>query len=97
MAERTSIEEIRNELQALRGEIARIGKIEIGLAKAHSDWSAHGRWSSGSKALLGDFDLTTRIGLPETAAQLDKIISETTSTRFLEVAKSLKEMLVEKK
>lgn len=97
MPEKIAIEEIRKELQALRGEFARIGEIAISFAKAHSDWSAHARWSSGCSALLGQFDLSTSIGLPTTSTQLDKIISETTSTRFLEVAKSLKDMLIEKK
>ena len=87
---------ILQELQALRTEMGRFIIPGIGFSKDHSDWSAHAKWSSGSKNLLGDFDLTARIGLPSTAAQLDKIIADTSSTRFLEVAKSLQDMVVEK-
>lgn len=97
MREKMPIEEIRSELEALRGEIGRIGGLGIPSVKGHSDWGAHGKWSSYSKALMGDFDLSTKIGIPTTAAQLDKVITETTSTRFLEVAKSLRDMIAEKK
>lgn len=87
---------IVKELQALKTEIGKIGQFTIPMAKDHGDWSAHGKWSSGSKALLGDFDLTTKIGQPTSKAQLDQIIMEASSSRFLEVAKSLQSMIGEK-
>lgn len=89
-------EDIYKELKTLQEEVARMKGMSMPFTAAHTDWSAHAKWSSGSRELLGDFDLSTKIGLPATAAQLDKIIAETTSTRFLEVARSLKEMLAEK-
>ncbi|TVL96629.1 MAG: hypothetical protein CV087_23525 [Candidatus Brocadia sp. WS118] len=94
-AEKIPIEEIRTELQSIRGELARFGSFLTPFVKDHSDWSAHGKWSSGHKNLLGDFSLSTRIGLPSSTQQLDKIISESSSTRFLEVAKSLGDLLIE--
>lgn len=87
---------ILQELQSLRTEMGRFVVPGIGFAKDHSDWSAHADWSSGSKNLLGDFNLSTRIGLPSTTAQLDNIIADSSSVRFLEVVKSLQDMIVEK-
>ena len=87
-----STEEIRSELVSLRTEIGRLG-----FAKAHSDWSAHADWSSSSKALEGQFSLATKIGNPAEAIQLEKIMNDASSDRFLEVAKSLNSLLKESK
>ena len=89
-----STEEIRKELGVLRTEIGRVAGVSAAmLARAHSDWSAHGDWSSSSKYLEGQFRLTTKIGNPVDTVQLERIVSDSSSERFLEVAKSLNNML----
>lgn len=90
-----STEEIRRELAALHTEIRMMGPTAALLAKSHSDWSAHGDWSSSSKALEGKFSLATKIGNPEGAIQLERIINDASSERFVEVAKSLNTILKE--
>jgi len=102
MAEISS-EEIRNELAAIRAEISRVpaGFSAIAaLMKDHSKWSAHGDWSSGSEALAGRFSLSSELGQPRTVERaterLDKVLSDVSSERFMEVAKSLRSVLMEK-
>ncbi|MCU0286448.1 MAG: hypothetical protein MUF15_08610, partial [Acidobacteria bacterium] len=93
MAERTTNESILNELRSLHDDIRSIRVSETEFDQEHSDWGAHAKWSSGAQALLGDFDISTKIGLPGNRSQLDRIITDSSSSRFLEVAKSLRDMI----
>lgn len=83
--------EIRQQLESLRAEVGRVAAGGI-YAASHSDWSAHGRWSSGSKELQGELSISTHLGqaIPE---QVQKVISDSSSERFLEVARSLRDMM----
>lgn len=89
-------EEILRELGSLRAEIVRVPE-RIGLIGAgkHSDWSAHGKWSSSS-AQPRVFELTTSLRETEDARStlVERLVSDASNERLLSIVKSLNEMTV---
>lgn len=98
MEERIRIEDIGRELRSLRSDVARatMGMEFFAAAKKHSDWSAHGNWSSSSKKIEGAFDLATKLGTPDRPEHLELLINEASSEKFISVAKNLSQIISEK-
>lgn len=90
-----SIEEVNNELAAIRADVENL-RVATPIMRASSEWSAHGQWKSSSSRLLGDFGVSSRLRLPENTElhpQMETVIRDVSSDRFLEIAKSLKKEL----
>ncbi len=86
-----SREEVRLELAALRSELGQ----KLASPIADTEWSAHANWKSSSR-VFDDYDFSSRLRLPEKVdvhPLLERVINDSSSDRFLEVANSLKTMM----
>lgn len=81
---------ILNELQLLKRQITDLGSIV-----KSSTWSAHADWASSSSNLAGNINLSTQLGkdAATTKDQLDAVIRDSSSERFLEIAKELSSII----
>jgi hypothetical protein len=80
-------EQIRAELESIRTEINR---LSLGKAAGNSEWSVHANWKSS----CGDISWESRVELPaDRAAQIEVIAKDMNSERFMDVARSMKELI----
>lgn len=87
-----SIEQLRSELASLRNELGQFSSSPV----ADTEWSAHANWKNKSSSLLGDYDFSSRLRIPQKAdvhPMLEKVINDSSNERFIEVANSLKKIM----
>ena len=85
------------ELESIRSGLkrGRLGNIAAGIGEK-AIWGSWGSWGSSSARLPGDFSVETVLGNPDTSAQLSQAMESASSEKFLEVAKSLSDLLERK-
>lgn len=94
MAEPNNTEAILGELGSMRRELRSAAGLARGVERAAwGSWGSWGSWSASSAKLPGSFSVETAIGNPDSREQLEEVIRDASSDKFIEVAGSLVKMM----
>jgi hypothetical protein len=88
-------DEVLTELAVLKKQIAEI-KDPGGIRAGSSEWKVSAEWKNKSKEFPGEYRIDSQLILPEkfdAIAHIQRLSNDVSSSKFIEVAKSLKEVV----